>query len=227
MVRCRKLAYAHTDGQSENIKASPSVLGGGIRYCGILTGTVPVHLYTSPAMDRPKEEEFTQLLTNAGRIIGHIKTPEYTSLLKRLSQNLSSQEKDEVRDGLKETMSTALSAGGIPGNMIRTFALVFVNMVMDGIELYDAEPGDSIVLYFKCLSLDMLLRLRDMILSGLLLRIFSEPIKQFIQSRSQVQLVVRAEDFKRLFYSLRTAAGRSTFFVLGYCFTASWYYVQY
>ena len=200
-------------------------------YCGVLTGILPVHLYTSPPMGRPKEEEFTQLLTNAGRIIGRMKdTPDsrYPGLLKRLKQkNLSSQEKDEVRGGLKKEMSSALKAARMTKKMRRTLTMVFANMVMDGAELCVAEPGDSIVLYFRCLSLDMLLRLRDMILSGLLLRIFSEPIKEFIQSQSQVQLVVRAEDFKRLFYSLRTAAGRSTFFLLGYCFTASWYYVQY
>jgi len=67
------------------------------------------------------------------------------------------------------------------------------------------EVYRSIILYLRPLSLESLLSLRAMMLSGFLLRLLSDAMKEFIQSQFQVRLVVCAEDFK---CCLRRAAGR-------------------
>ena len=168
-----------------------------------------VHLELIPPADRPVEEEFCALLTEAGRIVSRMKTPDSrtTALLRRLRRNLSLLEKDEVREGLKREISTALEAGGIRVGMIQSITMVFVNMLMEGIELVYAEPGESIVLYLRCLSLEMLLRVRDVILSGLLLRVLSDAIKRFVETQPRVQLVVQEEDMNLSLLCLHIAAG--------------------
>jgi len=179
----------------------------------VLTETLQVHLELVPPIDRPREEEFSELLTRAGRIVSDMKTPQstITALLKRLRQNLSALEKDEVREGLKREISTALEVGGIPLGMIHAATMVFVNLSMNDIELVYAEPGESVVLYLRCLAVVAFRRIREMVLSGLLLRLFSEAIKQFIQSRPRVQLVVQADDFQSSLSCFVAAAGTFVF----------------
>ena len=180
-----------------------------IRFYVVLTVALQVHLELIPPVDRPMEEEFAELLTEAGRIVSRMKTPRSrtTALLRRLRRNLSFLEKDEVREELKREISAALEAGGIRMGMIHSITMVFVNMLMEGIELVYAEPGESIVLYLKCLSFEILLRVRDVILSGLLLRVLSETIKQFIQSRTRIQLIIQREDLNMSLFCLHIAAG--------------------
>ena len=81
-------------------------------------------------------------------------------------------------------------------------------MSMEDIELVYAEPGESIVLYFKCRRLGSLLRLREMIVSGLLLKILSKAIKHFIQNEHQMRLVVKKEDFNMYASSFNRGAGK-------------------
>ena len=178
--------------------------------------SVPVHLELIPPVDRLTEEELCEVMTEAARIVGQMQTPDstITAILERLEQTLSDLEKNEVRDGLKREIFTALVAGGIPLERIHTVTMVFVNMLMAGIRLDYIESGDSIVLYLRCLSLASLWRLRDMIMSGLLLRIFSEAIKQIIRSQSRVQLVVQREDFNMCRSCFYIDAGKPEFFLL-------------
>lgn len=177
--------------------------------CDDTTGALRACMNFSPSIERQKEEEFCELLMKAARIVSGMKTPDSrtTALLRRLRRNLSFLEKDEVREGLKREISTALEAGGIRVGMIQSITMVFVNMLMEGIELVYAEPGESIVLYLRCLSLEMLLRVRDVILSGLLLRVLSDAIKRFVETQPRVQLVVQEEDMNLSLLCLHIAAG--------------------
>jgi len=181
---------------------------------------VTIHLKFEPPVERPIEKEWSELFTKAGRIVNQMKkTPDstITALLERLGQNLDDVQKDEVRDELKQEISTALKAGGIPLGMIEHLTRVFVCQSMQDIELVCAKSGKSIVLYLRCLTLESLLRLRDMIRSGLLLQILSNVIKQFIQSLHRVQLIVRANDFNMCLWSFYSVAGTPECFILLYC----------
>ena len=192
--------------------------------------SLPVHVEFDPPIDPRKEEGSCELWSEAGRIVSRMRTPDSTTtaLLKELKRNLSVLEKDEVRCKLKQEISTALEANGIPSKIAETFTMVYVNLAMNDIELVCAERGESIVLYLKCLSLESLLRVREMILSGFLLRILSEAIKQLIQSRPRVQLIVKREDYNMCLSRFYNVTGRSEFFLLDiilpyhklYCFTA-------
>ena len=174
----------------------------------VVTVALQVHLEQIPVVDRPAEEEFSRLMTEAGRIVSRLETPRstVTNLLRRIRENLSAQETDELREQLKREISRALELGGIPLGMIDSLTMVFVNLCINTVEVVHAEPGDSVVLHLKCSSLWALLRLREMILSGLLLRLLSTAIKEFIQSRSRVQLVVLADDFKSTLSCLTIAS---------------------
>jgi len=179
----------------------------------ILTGALPVKLKFTPPVDRQKEKEFSELLTEAGRIVSRMKKKKkkrslLSSLFKRFRKKLSSQEKEEVRKRMEHEISAALVSGGIPLGMIDAITAVFVDISMDDVELANAEPGESIVLHFRCRSFEILLRLRKMILSGLLLRLLSEAVKQFIGSRPRVELIVEAEDYDMTLSCLSNAAGR-------------------
>ena len=85
--------------------------------------------------------------------------------------------------------------------------MVHVTLLMEGISLVYCEPGESIVLQLGCRSVEILLRVRQMILSGLLLRDLSDVIKQFVQRQCQVQLVVQQEDYNMCLSCLSIAAG--------------------
>ena len=150
------------------------------------------------------------MFKEAGIIVSRMETPESTisSLLKRLKENLSAVEKDEVRDELKKEMSTALEAGGIPLKLRDRMVMVFVNLLMECIMLGHAETGSSIILYLKCGSVESLLSLKELILSGLLLRLLSQVIKEFTESRRQIQLVVKAEDYNLTLTYLNRVAGK-------------------
>ena len=163
----------------------------------MVVASLPVRLEFSPPVDQHMEQELCERWSEAGRIVSRMQTTDsiIASLLQRLEQNLSNLEKDEVREELKREISTALEAGGIPPRIRYTFTMVSVNFAMNNIELVKAKRVESIVLYLRCLSLKSLLMVREMILSGFLLRLLSEAIKQFTESRPRVQLIVQREDF--------------------------------
>jgi len=176
-----------------------------------LTGALAVHVTSSPPLPRQTEEQVSAMLSEAGRIVSRMKTPQstVTALLDRLRQNLSALERDEIRERLKREVSAALTANRIPPGMIDTITMVFVNLLMEGSDLPCVQPGESIILYLKCGSVLILLRLRGMVLSGVLLRLFSEVIKQFIRSRPRIQLVLKTEDYNFTLSFLRIVAGKS------------------
>jgi len=177
-----------------------------------LTGALPVHLKSSPPLDPQTEKQSAELWREGVRIVSRMKNSQstITPQLKRLKQQLSDFEKDEVREELKWEISTALVAGGIPSEMICTMKMVFANLIIEGIEWVHTEPGDSIILYLKCGSVEILLNLRKMILSGFLLRLLSDVIKQFIRSQPRFQLVVKEDDYNLTFFYLSTVAGNSS-----------------
>ena len=88
---------------------------------------------------------------------------------------------------------------------------VFVSILMRGTSVDHAEPGKSIILHLRCLSLESLLALRVMIVSGLLLNLLIDVIEQFLLSRPRVQLIVRAKDFNTYASCLNSAAGMLVF----------------
>ena len=177
----------------------------------VMIDVLPVHMEFSPPLDGQNEKEISQLIDKAGTIVSRMQTTEdskINTLLKKLDQNLCALEEDRVRDELKREISAALEAGGIPNGTIYSWTMMFVNLLMKRTALVYAEHGKSIILYFRSLSLESLLSLREMMLSGFLLSLLSEAMEEFIQSHSQVRLVVRAEDFNICVSGLRTAAGR-------------------
>lgn len=168
-------------------------------------------MYCSPPVDQEKEQQFSELLSKAATIVSLMKKTSHSAvaaLLKRLRPNLSDFEKDEVRDGLKKEISTALEAGGIPQRMIQDLTRVFVCTSMQAIELVYGERGESIILHFKCLTLESVWSLREMILSGLLLRLLSEAVKQFLRSQPRVQLEVKRDDFNTCLSCFNGAEGK-------------------
>ena len=171
--------------------------------------SLPVRLEFSPPIDPTTEDELCKHWSEAGKIVSRMQTPDSTiaPLLKRLKQNLSDLEKDEVREKLKRKIYKALKAGGIRRKIRRNFTMVFVNLSMTNIELVKAERNESIVFYLDCRSLESLWRLREMILSGRLLRLLSEAIKHVIRSQPRVQLIVKREDFNLCVANFNRASG--------------------
>ena len=153
---------------------------------------------SSPPLDPQTEDQVSEMWTEAARIVSRMETSphsKFTQLVQRLKPNLSEMEKDEVRDLLKKETLSALIVGGIPHRMTDNMVMAFVNLTMGNIFLLYAKTGSSIILYLKCGSVESLLNLKEMILSGVLLRLFSGVIEEFIEIRPQIQLVVKAEDY--------------------------------
>ena len=176
----------------------------------ILTGTVPVHVKFVPPLHRQVETEYSKVLKEAGRIVSRKNTPESetSALLQRLKPHLSGQEKDEVRGKLKRRISTELKAGGISRKERKTTTMVFVNLLMEGIEMTHTGTGASIILYVKCGSVESLFSLREMIRVGVLLRLLSDSVEQFNQSRIGIYLVVRAKDYNLCLSYLSSVPGK-------------------
>jgi len=149
------------------------------------------------------------MLTEAGRIISRLKTanPDITALFERLSHDLSPQEKYDGRDELMRKMSKALEAGGIPRTIAKSMKRVFANSSMQDFDLFLALCSESIILYLKCQSVQTLLRLKEMVVSGLLLWLLNDAIKQFIESQHRIHLVLKAEDYNLSLFYLNSVAG--------------------
>ena len=164
----------------------------------VLTGSaVELQMVLSPSFGHPMEKDLSDLLTRAGRIVSQMKTQHSTviALLTRLKQSSSALEKEEVRLGLKQEISTALEADGIPQDLINAITMVFVNMAMNDIELVCAVSGHSIVLHLRFQSSDASSRLREMVQSGRLHSLLHVATEQFIQSQPQSDVVFQAGDF--------------------------------
>jgi len=161
-------------------------------------------------VEREMEEKFTELFEQAAIIVSEMQTPHsaITAHLKKLREKMSDLQKDKIRDELKRQISRALKAGGIPVQMIYSFTMGFVSLLMRNTQVVYVETGESIILYLRCLYLESLWSLREMILSGLLLRLLSEAITHVVQSEHRVHLIVRAKDFNACLSSFHTAAGR-------------------
>jgi len=119
-----------------------------------------------------------------------------------------------------DKMSTALRNGGIPQAVTDPITKMFVEWTKADIELVCNEPHSSIILCLKCGSVRSLLRLKQMVLSGYLLRLLSDAIEQFIQSRPRIQLVIQAEDYNSCLSYLSNIARKFVCIVFGY-FVAS------
>jgi len=137
------------------------------------------------------------LLTKCRRILSETNAPDskITALRKTLKQNVSTRRKRKARKRLKREISTALRNGGIPQAVTDPITKMFVEWTKADIELVCSEPHSSIILCLKCGSVRSLLRLKQMVLSGYLLRLLSDAIEQFIQRRPRIQLVIQAEDY--------------------------------
>jgi len=62
---------------------------------------------------------------------------------------------------------------------------------------------------WDCGSIASLLRVKEMVLSGLLLPMLSESIEEFTQSRPGIQLIIKAEDYNLCLSYLTSIAGKS------------------
>ena len=176
----------------------------------VMIDVLPVHMKVSPPVEGHTEKEIAQLIDKVGTIVSRMETTgSFNTQYKKLSQkNLCTLEEDRVRDELKWKISAALEAGGIPSGTIYSFAMMFASLLMKRTMTVYAERGKSVILYLRPLSLESLSSLYEMMWSGFLLRLLSDVMKGFIQSQSQVQLVVRAEDFNMCVSCLRRTAGR-------------------
>jgi len=176
----------------------------------VLTGALAIHVNFTPAVCLKSEDEISQMFTEAGRIISRLKTsnPDITALFQKLNQDLSPQEKDEVRDELKWIILKALEDGGIPPKIANSLKVVFANSTIQDIDLSLAVRGESIILYLKCQSVWTLLRLKEMVPSRLLLWLLNDVIKQFINSQHRIQLVIKAEDYNATLFYLNSVTGK-------------------
>ena len=185
----------------------------------LVVASLPVHVEVSPPVDHPTEDRLCDRWSECGRIVSRLQDSDsaYADLLVRLEENLSELEKDEVRVKMKRKISKALKVGGIPRQIRQNFTMVFVNLSINNIEVVKARRGKSIVLYLRCLSVGSLLRLREIVLSGLLLRLISDTIKLFIKSGRRVQLIIHSEDFSTCLSSLINAGGIRSLCLAEYC----------
>jgi len=195
-----------------------------------MTDVLPVRVNLVPSVDIQMEREFANWLSEAAKIVGRMKVEPHSNVitllkkLKQLKPPLCEQEKDEVREELKKRYSTALKDGGIPPEITDTVTSVFVNQSMEDIKLVCAEHGESIVLYLKCLSLESLFKLKEMILYGSLSNLLSIAIHQFIPRQNKiekVQLIVKGEDFSNCVSFFDSAASKRDFVIcliaIAYC----------
>ena len=162
------------------------------------------------------------LLTKCRRILSETNAPDsqITALRKTLKQNVSTRRKRKARKRLKREISTALRNGGIPQAVTDPITKMFVEWTKADVDLVCNEPHSSIILCLKCGSVRSLLRLKQMVLSGYLLRLLSDAIEQFIQSRPRIQLVIQAEDYNSCLSYLSNIARKFVCIVFGY-FVAS------
>lgn len=176
----------------------------------ITTGALRLHVNFVPPVDRQVEKQVSEMFRKAAQIVRRKTTPnsKTAALFERLKQGLSYLETDEVREKLRRKISKALKAGGIPHGVLKAMTEMFVYLSVNHIDLLYAKAGDGVILYLKCGSIGTLVKLREMVLSRVLLRLLSEAIRKVTESQARLQLVVKAEDYSLTLSYLNSVAGR-------------------
>jgi len=159
------------------------------------------------------EKQLSELLTKCTEIVTQqMNSPasNITALRMKLRRNVSSRSsKRKTCKKLKREILRALQTDdSIPQKVGDSVTNTLMAFEEAGIDLIDNVPHSSIILCLKCWSIRSLLRLKQMVLSGLLLRLLSEAIEQFIQSRPRIELVIQAEDYNSYLSYLSNVAGK-------------------
>jgi len=179
-------------------------------YMVFASGSLRSRVNFSQTLDAQKEEEFSAMLTAAGDIVSQMKrTPRsaVAAMLRRFRRHLNDQVKEEVRDGLYREIASALEAGGIPAGVIDAMTTVFVNILVEGIELVYSRCGELVVLYLRCSSFESLSLLRRFTASGHLLRLVFDTSRELIQCRPRVYQLSGEEDVDAAMSGLRSTGG--------------------
>ena len=172
----------------------------------VSTGALRTHVKSSA--DEQTDEKIADTFRKAKETMKRKNTPnsETSALFKRLRQNSSDH---EAREEANRKISKAMKKDRIPRVMRGFMTEVFVDISVHNLEVFYAERGESIILYLKCGSAETLLRLKEIVLSGVLLRLLSDVITKFTQTESRIQIVVKAEDYNTTLSYLKFVAGRS------------------
>ena len=172
-----------------------------------LTGALPAHVVSSPPQEPRTEEDLSDVFRKCARIMTEEKT---TAQLKTLTENVNDQQKRKARKKLDKIIKKKMKNRGIPQEVRGAMMDLCVDLsshYCHHFKMLYARRGESIILYLKCGSMETLLKLREIVLSGVLLRLLSDVITKFTQTESRIQLVVKADDYNTTLSYLKFVAG--------------------
>ena len=145
-------------------------------------------------MSQAAEQDFRTQLTRANTIIDQlVETPDVLHLLRRLRQNLSTDDRQVLEYQLENTFEAALFQGGVPPAMVPALAQLLAHNTVRGIRMVSAMHGDSIVVYFLCRTVKSLYEVGQMIISGFMHAVFAVAIESV--ASTTVDVYVRADEF--------------------------------
>jgi len=120
--------------------------------------------------------------------------------MRQLKTDLSSYEKNGIRDQLKKMFKAALRQAEFPAGIAREIAQMCAHNAVKDIQIVIAEHGDSIVEYFLCKTDRSIYELGQMIVSGFLHSVFATVIESLSPTTVEVNVYITADevDFRLL-----------------------------
>ena len=134
-------------------------------------------------------------LTRANAIIDRLKqtSQNVVRLMRQLRDNISAQQRTVIEDQLANEFEAGLHQCKVQPEMVTGFAHMLAHNTVEDIRIVLTEPGDSIVVYFLCKTVQSLYSLGQMIVSGFMHAVFAVAIESL--ARTTVDVYVRAEEF--------------------------------
>jgi len=185
--------------------------------CAAAAPAVPVHVVTSPPLEREVEEKIMAEMTKADKLIKqHTKqSDDVTDRMRRLNAvDVSDYERKTIKRLLNHEFLTVLLQHGFREGVATGVAKMCARHTVSGIHLAGIRPGSSIVVYFRCGSVQALYELDGMIATGFMRAVFTEIIHALTSSTPTVDVYVKPDDFDFVLSSVSSPQDTGLFWEL-------------
>ena len=167
-----------------------------------------MHVVPDPQLDEATEQKVVAMITTACDIVVQLKetSSDVIDLMCELKTPVTEYRREVIEDQLKHEFRVALK-GSVPPGMATPLASSFARNAVKDVIVVVAVRGDSIVIYFLCITIEALHNLREMTKSGFMDSVFGEIINSETATPRTVRVYVRDEDFDSTLSVLSSAQG--------------------
>ena len=159
--------------------------------------SIAVHVVTNPELPEPVEQFVAEEITRGDEIVSQLETmsPVVIELMRELKEkDVSEYRRGCIENELRHHYEAALMEGGFPRGMWTAFASMSARKAVRYIRIGAAAPLASIVIYFRCDTVEAQYDLHEMVTSGFIPMVFHEIIKSLTCTSVDVYIYITADE---------------------------------